>query len=136
MPPGVKFIYLFCTDLAAMRHFYGVLLGLQEIYFSATEGSVAYNCDGLQFTIFEREEAARAPEGWAWQPGWREGTVAQIGWSVVLTEEGFDTAVDRLREVGVATYYDEPQWHGYWSFPVKDPMGNTVEVVYAPEEAE
>ena len=134
-PPGVKFIYLFCQDLDAMRHFYSQILGLNEIYFAeGPEASVAYNCDDLQFTIMQNPEAQRAPPGWAWQPGWQAGTSTAVSWSVVLTAETFGRAVQRLLDAGVESYHDQPAWKFYWSFPVKDPMGNTVEVVWAPEE--
>ena len=127
-PPGVQFIYLFCNDLEAMRHFYTDLLGLHEIYFSEGQ-SVAYDCGGLQFTIMFDPDVEVAPEGWGWQPGWQEGRNSVVSWSVVLEEEGFKTAVTKLMLTGVDAFYDKPQWKNYWSFPVKDPMGNTTEIV-------
>ena len=126
--PGVKFIYLFCNDLEAIRHFYTDLLHLHEIYFSDGQ-SVAYDCDGLQFTIMFDADVKPALAGWGWQPGWQAGRNSVVSWSVVLDEEAFKTAVTKLTLSGVESYYDKPQWKNYWSFPVKDPMGNTVEVV-------
>ena len=128
-PPGVKFIYLFCNDLAAMRHFYTNLLGLHEIYFSDGQ-SVAYDCDGLQFTIMFDPDVKAASNGWGWQPGWQEGQNRVVSWSVVLVDEVFKTAVTKLTLSGIDAFYDKPQWKGYWSFPVKDPMGNTTEIVW------
>jgi len=133
--PGIIFLYLFCNDLHAMRHFYSNLLGLNEIYYSEVpDGPVAYDCDGLQFTIVFNASAQKAPPGWGCQPGWQAGSQPIISWSVVLTEGGFETAVQRLMAADVEAFYKEPQWQNYWSFPVKDPMGNTVEIVLASEK--
>jgi len=133
--PGVKFLYLFCDDLQAMRHFYSYLLGLNEIYYSEEpDGTVAYDCDGLQFTIIFNAAAQKAPSGWGWQPGWQTGNRPIISWSIVLTEGAFQTAVQNLKGAGVNAFYEAPQWQNYWSFPVKDPMGNTVEIVLTSEK--
>lgn len=126
---GVKFIYLFCTDITAMRHFYSDLLGLDEAFYAEGE-AVAYNCDDLQFTIFQRDDAPMAPDGWAWQPGWGAGSRPVMSWSVKLNEAGFRATLGRLRSASIPAFWSEPQWRGYWSYPVKDPMGNTVEVVW------
>ncbi|KAA3663552.1 MAG: hypothetical protein DWQ04_10245 [Chloroflexi bacterium] len=133
--PGVKFLYLFCNDLHTMRNFYSDLLGLNEIYYSEMpDRTVAYDCDGLQFTIIFNAAAQKASPGWAWQPGWQTGSNPIISWSIVLTDGVFQTAVQNLKGASVETFYEEPQWQNYWSFPVKDPMGNTVEIVLASEE--
>ena len=133
--PGVKFLYLFCNDLHAMRTFYSDLLGLNEIYYSEEpDGSVAYDCDGLQFTIILDKSILNEDQGWARQPGWEGGKQSAISWSVVLTGEGFQTAVHKLIDAEVTSIHNRPEWHNYWSFPVKDPMGNTVEVVLDPGE--
>jgi len=113
-----------------MRQFYSDLLGLDEIYFSEEpDGAVAYDCDGLQFTIFSDNSIQFDAQDWARQPGWRGGENSLMSWSVVLTREGFRDAVHKLVNAYVESYYDKPEWHNYWSFPVKDPMGNTVEIV-------
>lgn len=135
--PGVRFLYLYCNDLTAMRHFYSELLGLNEIYYAAEpEPAVAYDCDGLQFTIFF--DAAVQPQAaeWSRQPGWSGGTQPHLSWSIVLQADQFAAAVDRLKNAGVAAFYQAPQWHNYWSFPVQDPMGYTVEIVAASDPAE
>ena len=129
---GVRFIYIPCVDLDAMRHFYSTLLALDEIYHSDDDGMVAYDCDGLQFSIFQSVDAGPHPEGWAIQPGWSGGTGSQVSWSVELGEAEFEAAVRRLQEGGVFALHEKPVWVSYWSFPVRDPMGNTVEVTYAP----
>ena len=133
---GVKFIYLFCADLARMRHFYSELLGLEEIYYVAGEdGGLGYNCDGLQFTIFQDERVTPQEEGWARQPGWQGGTLPMVSWSVPYKEGDYRSVLARLRAAGVTALHDKPQWVHYWSYPVKDPMGNTVEIVLPLDEA-
>lgn len=126
---GVRFLYLPTRDLDAMRRFYGGLVGLEEIYFADDEQLLAYDCDGLQFTIYGAD-VEPGPTVWATQPGWRGDTVPLVSWSVELAEVAFRAAVDRVRAAGVATLHREPVWVGYWSHPVRDPMGNTVEVTW------
>lgn len=133
--PGIKFIYIFCNDLQAMRYFYTNILGLNEIYYSdPPDGTVAYDCDGLQFTIINNPKAQQAPKDWAWQPGWKEGNGAITGWSICLTENNYSSVIQKLHTNEVESYYQNPKWLNYWSYPVKDPMGNTVEVVLTPDQ--
>lgn len=122
-----SFLYLHCSDLPAARHFYSNLVGLTEIYFSAEEESVGYQVGSLQLTI-GRHEQARELTGWASQLGWSGGTSANPSWGFHLEAEEFRRAVARLTEDGVDARNQEPDWVGCWSFPVRDPMGNTVEV--------
>lgn len=132
--PGVRSLCVPCSDLGAMRHFYTQLVGLNEIYQSIDDRTLAYDCQGLQFTIFEATAAAPGRDGWARQPGWVGGTGAAISWSVVLTEATYGKAVRRLLDFDVTRRHDEPQWVNYWSLAVQDPAGNTVEITYAPSE--
>ena len=59
--------------------------------------------------------------------------MAQASWSVVLTGKTFGDAVRRLTQAGVDRFHEVPAWVNYWSFPVRDPMGTTVEITYVPE---
>ena len=67
MPPTepevkLSFIYLYATDLAAMRHFYTDLLGLSETsYQEGPEGWLGYKSGGLGGTarLGRRDRAAR-----------------------------------------------------------------------------
>ena len=58
--PGIKFIYVPAVDLSAIRRFYGTLLGLAEIYYSASEGHLASDCAGLQVSFFHDSAAELA----------------------------------------------------------------------------
>ncbi|MDH3306916.1 MAG: hypothetical protein OEO77_05310, partial [Acidimicrobiia bacterium] len=94
--PGIKFIYVPAVDLSAIRRFYGTLLGLAEIYYSASEGHLAYDCAGLQVSFFHDSAAELAGPGWARQPGWSGGTRPSMSWSVVLGRRQFVDAVEAL----------------------------------------
>ncbi len=127
---GLKFLYVPARDLTSMQRFYSEFLGLEEIYTS--DDQVAYACNGFQFSIYSAPDAAPAPDEWATQPGWEGETVPLVSWSVELDEAAFVNAVHAIRLSTSRTLYDKPQWVGYWSFPVKDPMGNTVEITWPP----
>ncbi len=76
-----------------------------------------------------------AVAGWSRQLGWNGGTGSAPSWGVELDADGFRAAVDRVLDSRAGTWFDAPQWVGYWSFPVRDPMGNTVELSCADEAA-
>ncbi|MDQ3460888.1 MAG: hypothetical protein M3498_16590 [Deinococcota bacterium] len=103
------------------------MLQLEESFFDENE-AVAYRCDRLQFTVFRTDQALPSPGGWAKQPGWHGGTVPAISWSVELEPKAFKEAWMKMKDEGVASFYDSPKWLGYWSYPVYDPMGHTVEL--------
>jgi len=130
--PGLRFLYIPASNLDAMREFYSEHLSLDEIWFEEEEG-LAYDCDGLQFTILFDATSTPATDGWATQPGWTGNTTAAISWSVVLSEAAFRRAVVALPGSDSECLHELPQWVGYWSFPVKDPMGNTVELSWPAE---
>ena len=65
------------------------------------------------------------------QPGWPDGgNAAVISWSVEPDHDDFVDAIGGVRRLGGPILHPEPSWVGYWSFPTKDPMGNTVELTY------
>ncbi|PFG39835.1 catechol 2,3-dioxygenase-like lactoylglutathione lyase family enzyme [Georgenia soli] len=126
------FSYEYCTDLGATREFYGELLGLRQIW-DEVDG-VAFEHDSVQLS-FQRLESLERPSGWAFQPGWGHGQLADApatedvrSISVALAPAAFRSAVERLRAAGVEALRPEPFWVGYWSFVVKDPDGRTVEL--------
>jgi catechol 2,3-dioxygenase-like lactoylglutathione lyase family enzyme len=127
---SLRFLYIFGNDVDAMRRFYSDVLGLKEIYYaSGADGGLAYDCDGLQFTIFPAQSILPTPTEWHKQPGWQGGTLPAASWSIVSeSEDAFAATLNRLIEAQVPAFFDSPQWVGYWSFPIKDPMGNTVEL--------
>lgn len=129
MKPSLRFLYMYCNDIASMRWFYSQLVQLDEIYFEE-DVTVAYKCDELQFTIFQAEQKLATSVGWAKQPGWSGGALAKISWSIECDKETFFSTIARLKDAGVSCYHSEPQWQGYWSYPVLDPAGNTVEITY------
>ncbi len=111
-----------------MCDFYSEAVGLDESYFD--EETVSYVSPGMQFTIYS-SDAARIDSGeWAIQPGWG-GSEPVISWSLDLDGLGFAAAIDGVQNRDAPLLHLSPRWVGYWSFPFKDPMGNTVELTYA-----
>lgn len=127
-----SFLYLHTADVAAARNFYSELLGLDEIV--AADEVVGYRIGTLQLTIAKHENPP-AVEGWSHQLGWKGGTSAVPSWGVEIADEAFGSVVQRLQAATAPSWSDEPAWVGCWSFPVSDPMGNTVEVSAVGREA-
>jgi catechol 2,3-dioxygenase-like lactoylglutathione lyase family enzyme len=135
----IKYIYLYCRDLEAMRRFYVDLLGLeQQSYQNDENGSwLACQCDGFQFVIFPVDApVGPPPEGWANQPGWTGGDISCMSWSVLVPEGDYMALVERIAAADVAAFTPQPQWlmDSYWGWALKDPAGNTVEVYAEPAQ--
>ncbi|MGM0557253.1 MAG: VOC family protein [Myxococcota bacterium] len=131
------FFYIYCKDLVEMRAFYSQLLCLEEVFFAeGAEGGLGYHIGHAQLTIFEASQERVPDSSWHRQPGWRGGVKTSPSWSIQFTtSREFRSAVQRLVRADVPRFYQQPRWQGYWSFPVKDPMGNTVELTCSPADA-
>jgi extradiol dioxygenase family protein len=131
----VNFIYAHCRDVAPMRRFYSELVGLRESSYKNDEQWqwLVYECGCFQLMFFVDASYA-PPPGWALQPGWDGGTVPGTSWSVTVPMEQYAATVQRLQAEGVESFAPQPTWQqdSYWSFPVKDPAGNTVELCGEP----
>lgn len=129
MRPIKTFLYLHCDrpDLDRARHFYSEILGLPEIFFSADDATAGYRAGDLQIAV-EAHLGDTKNCGWSKQLGWSGGSTATPSWGVELAAAAFARAIAAAVASGVECWLPEPQWVGYWSFPVKDPMGNTVEL--------
>ncbi len=126
------FTYLFCDDLSAMKRFYGEVLGLDQVWDDGR--SLAYMIGDHQLSITADARARPAVGAFAIQPGWIGGTEARTSWSLECDPADFKRVVSAAKHVGATAFRDRPEWVGYWSFPLLDPMGNTVEVTCAVEE--
>ena len=135
----INFIYLHARDMEAMRSFYKDLLGCTEISYRAVDsedwGWSVFDMGSFQFMIHPAA-AAIPQQGWAMQPGWEGGTVPGMSWSLIVSEAAFGDCVNRLRAATTKAFHAQPQWcqDCYWSYPVQDPMGNTVELHCIPKE--
>lgn len=127
------FLYTSSNNVAASRRFYSDLLGLDQIW--DEEGDIAYVIgDTVQFSIGD-DPTVTADNEWAFQPGWVFGLEIEprpkrthASWSIPLSPEAFRSAVARLQDAETVALRAEPFWVGYWSYVVKDPMGQTVEL--------
>jgi catechol 2,3-dioxygenase-like lactoylglutathione lyase family enzyme len=130
--PAIKFIYNYCNDMEAMRHFYIDLLGLPLGFFMNDEhGQVfEFECCGILFLWFPADPPLPVQTEFSNQPGWQGGTLQRPSWSLEYDAADFAACVQRLQAAGVPAWQPQPECRGsYWAFPVLDPMGNTVEPV-------
>ena len=102
-------------------------MGLDEIYFSDQDGTIGYRIGTLQLT-FALHAGAVVSDGWSRQLGWQGGDQPTPSWGVELSGTQFRRSVASMRAARIEAQFTEPKWVGYWSYPVRDPMGNTVEV--------
>ncbi len=129
-----SFLYLHTSNFEAARDFYSATLGLDEIHRSEAEQVVGYRIGTLQLTIAAHADAP-APTEWSHQLGWTGGVGSAPSWGFQVERDQFRPTVERLRQTSAVAWTNEPTWVGYWSFPVRDPMSNTVEVTAADHDA-
>jgi catechol 2,3-dioxygenase-like lactoylglutathione lyase family enzyme len=135
---NVRFLYFVCNDIDAVREFYTNTLGMVEQSYMNDEewGWLMYQSEGMQIVIMRAETEVPVHKEWAPQPGWGGGELPIPSWSIHVPEKKFNGMVEKLISGGYELYEPKPMWaqDSYWSFPVKDPMGNTVEVYTSPAE--
>lgn len=120
------FTYMFCNDLKAMKKFYQDLLQLDVIW--DTKESIAFQIGEHQLSIEYHKDFHPPSSEFSIQPGWKGGTQPRTGWSISFDKKTFTETVQRLKNSEVQGYFSEPEWKGYWSYPVLDPMNNTMEI--------
>ncbi|GEN49416.1 VOC family protein [Alkalibacterium pelagium] len=120
------FTYIYTDNIKEMKKFYTSLLGLDLIW-DETD-SIAFKIGSHQFSIIYHESFEIPSAHFAMQPGWEGGTYPRTSWSLDYDSTNFIKVIRQLSANGVRSYYAAPQWNGYWSYPVLDPMNNTIEV--------
>ena len=124
--PRFGFTYIFCNDLAAMKAFYTDTLQLEQVW--EDERSLVYRIGDHQLSITLAEGLPTPPAEFSLQPGWRGGTAPRTSWSLECEKQEFDRLVAAAKDASVRSWSESPEWVGYWSFPLLDPMNNTVEI--------
>nr|WP_269432608.1 VOC family protein [Bacillus sp. FJAT-18017] len=117
---------MFCNDLEKMKWFYSDILQLKLIW--DDKGSIAFKIGEHQLSIKYNEEFIPPSNKFSIQPGWKGGTEPRIGWSIECDEEDFNKVVNSVLTNDITKYNNKPIWKGYWSFPILDPMNNTIEI--------
>lgn len=128
------FLYLHTNNLAAARSFYSDLLGLDEFYGSVEDGTIGYRIGTLQLTLALHSDALPV-EGWSAQLGWQGGDSPAPSFGIEMERGAFHRTVRSLMAAGTPAWFTEPRWVGYWSYPVKDPAGLTVELSASDEDS-
>ncbi|NLD34002.1 MAG: hypothetical protein GX653_03750 [Clostridiales bacterium] len=127
MVKRLNFTYIFCNDLEKMEYFYSEILNLHLIW--KDESSIAYGIDGHQLSITFAQDFTPFPSVFGKQPGWDGGNAPNISWSLACDRDDFVEIVSNAdRASGVKAWNPKPQWVGYWSFPLLDPMNHTIEI--------
>lgn len=126
MGKRLGFTYLFCNDLEKMKWFYSEVLYLELIW--DLEDSIAYKIGDHQLSITLDKSVQNLSKDFAIQPGWEGGTVPRTGWSLECDKKDFKVIIESILSLEITRYYNKPKWNGYWSFPILDPMNNTIEI--------
>jgi len=135
---SINVLYLYCNDVQAIRHFYKDIIGLGEHDFGMPNSMYCgQTSDGVSMMWFKSEKSGlqKRPE-WVDLPGFPGGKVEEPAWGIQLPINVFPEVVKTLKEEEVEALFQNPIWcqDSYWAFPVRDPMGYTVEVYSVPKE--
>jgi hypothetical protein len=120
------FTYMFCNDLQMMKWFYQEILHLELIWES--DRSIAFRIEDHQISIDYHKDHYPFSSNYAIQPGWEGGTEPRISWSLECDRTDFEEIIQSAKNSDVSSFFSKPEWKGYWSFPILDPMNNTIEI--------
>jgi len=123
-------LFSYCNDVAAMRQFYVVLLGLNETFYDADKGWLTCDSGQLNLVFIRANTPITEHSAWAKQPGYDGGTLEVPSWVITVSHTQFDGIVNAIKAADVPCYQDTPTEPrpGHRSFWVRDPMGVTVEL--------
>ena len=128
---------LWCDDLPAMRSFYVQQLGLKESWFHDASDFGLLCCKGSAFGLMVWRSPTPLPKAkdWAAQSS-PDGKGSQTpSFSFAFADEvAYRAMLGRLKQAGVTTSAPVPAWadNSFWQLYARDPMGNTVELFWAP----
>jgi catechol 2,3-dioxygenase-like lactoylglutathione lyase family enzyme len=120
------FTYIFTDNIEKMKWFYGELLGLELIW--DEDEDIAFKIADHQLSIQYHKDFRKPAPDYAIQPGWQGGRAPRTSWSIDFDAVSFKETVSLMLNQEIKSFFNEPQWKGYWSFPVLDPMNNTIEI--------
>lgn len=123
---NLGFTYLFTNNMSETKKFYSEILALELIW--DEEDDIAFNINNHQLSIQYHKDFKKASPLFSIQPGWKGGVAPRTSWSIAFESNEYNQVIARLQKESVKTYHSVPQWVGYWSFPVLDPMNNTIEI--------
>ncbi len=135
---SINVLYLYCNDVHEIRHFYKEIIGMGEHDFGMPDNVFCgMTADKMSMMWFKTEkENLPKREKWVDLPGFEGGEVEEASWGIQLPTDVFPEVVKKLKEEGAQLLFPNPIWcqDSYWAFPVRDPMGYTVEVYAVPKE--
>ena len=114
-----------CDDLEEMRYFYTDILGIKENSYQRNN-YLDYNSNGLTMMFFQADNITERIA--SSKRRYNNGHFELMCWTIKINKEMFIKAIENLSAYQNKGSKIIPQWQqeGFWSFSIKDPMGNTV----------
>ncbi len=134
----INVLYLHCNDIHSIRHFYKDIIGLGDEKIGDPEKLYCgQTSDGITM-MWAKSEYVSLPlrKPWADIPGTDFGSIEEASWGIQYPEDLFRETVRKLMAEKTPAVFEKPRFisDSYWSYPVSDPMGYTVEVFCVPEK--
>ncbi len=134
-------IFMWASDVEAMRAFYSGVLGFQEMWSEldkSKDGSVyvVYRFGNQNLHFINRSEAQQAHHGWAYQPS---STIAdgdeRLSFTIEMPRERLEKIAKHILSSDDIPHYQTgiEERDGYDALTVRDPMGNTLDL-YAKQD--
>jgi hypothetical protein len=115
-----------------MKWFYEEILHLVLIWES--DKTIAVKIGDHQLSISIDNDISPLSSRYSKQLGWEGGTEPRTSWSLECDADDFGDIVKAVNNYEIPSFFSEPVWKGYWSFPVLDPMNNTIEITCPAED--
>ncbi len=123
----VHTLFRWCNDVAALRHFYGEVLQLNETFYRNDDqhGWLTYQVDRMQLVFMRSSTPLPLSPDWAKQPGYAGGSAEVDSVLLVVDASAFQALVTRLKAANIPM---NTQVDANYQCVVRDPMGWTVEI--------
>ncbi len=115
-------IFEWCSDVRAVRDFYGGLVGVEETHFDQERGWLTYQFGATQVVYLQTPNPPHQFHGWA-EAFHLTGEKVQ-SWVMRLEPTRFQVVSEKIREAGYETKAPED---GQPMLFVQDPTGRTIE---------
>lgn len=115
-----------------MKYFYDEILDLDKIW--DEKDVIAFDIAGHQLSVTYDVNYLLPTPQFSIQPGWQGGTEPRTSWSLEYETDDYWPIIEKISKKDYLSYYTDPKWLGYWSYPVLDPMNNPIELTCKQEK--
>lgn len=115
-----------------MKYFYDEILGLDKVW--DEENVIAFDIAGHPLSVTYDVNYLLPTPQFSIQPGRQGGTEPRTSWSFEYGTDNYWQIIEKIFKINYLSYFTEPKWLGYGSYPALDSINNTIELTCKQEK--